>query len=181
MMQILLQEVWECLRNYLKNPCICIVSTQTELQTASTILLGQTQNTQVKSSFYFRICGVRVSPSEFNRSIPQMCHSALHKDHSLEKCNKPFSKQQCCEGLPKLQDFTMFVTNKPMQEQHISSSARAPAISWHLLDGLIQTLSKTWDYAAPRLFSQILPALNNSLTSALGGALILVLKAAYHL
>lgn len=124
---------------------------------------------------------MRVSPSEFNRSIPQMCHSALHKDHSLEKCNKPFSKQQCCEGLPELQDFTMFLTNKPRQEQHISSSARAAAISWQLLDGLIQTLSKTWDYAAPRLFSQILPALNNSLTSALGGALILVLKAAYHL
>lgn len=68
-----------------------------------------------------------------------------------------------------------------MQEQHISSFATAPAISWWLLDGLIQTLSKTRDCAAPRLLSQILPALNNSLTSALGGALILVLKAAYRL
>lgn len=86
-----------------------------------------------------------------------------------------------CEGLPKLQDFTIFWTNKPMQEHHISSSAIAPAISWQLLDGLIQTLSKTRDYVAPRLLSQILPALNNSLTSALHGALILVLKAAYRL
>lgn len=68
-----------------------------------------------------------------------------------------------------------------MQEHHISSFAIAPAISWQLLDGLIQTLSKTRDYVAPRLLSQILPALNNSLTSALRGALILVLKAAYRL
>lgn len=94
--------------------------------------------------------------------------------------NLPTSSKYC-EGPPKLQDFTMFLANKPMQEHHISSSAIAPAISWQLLDGLIQTLSKTQDYGAPRLLSQILPALNNSLTSALRSALILVLKAAYRL
>lgn len=45
-----------------KKTCIYIVSIQNELQTASTILLGQTQKTEVKSSFYFHICGVRVNP-----------------------------------------------------------------------------------------------------------------------
>lgn len=149
-MWVLLQEVWECLRNYLKKPALCIVSTQLELQTASTILLGQTQKTQIKSSFCFHICGMRVNPHEFNRSIPQMCHTTLYKDHSLEKSNKPYTKQQCGNGPPKLQDFTMSLTNKPRQEQHISSSPRAPAISWQSLDGLIQTLSKTQDYVAPQ-------------------------------
>lgn len=62
MMCVLLQEAWGCLRNYLKKPCICIVSTQTELQTASTILLGQTQKTEAESSFYFCIVGSESTP-----------------------------------------------------------------------------------------------------------------------
>lgn len=68
---------------------------------------------------------------------------------------------------------------KPRQEHnYTSSSAIAPTVSLKFF-GLIQPL--TQDYVASRLLSQILPALNNSLTSAFTGALILVLEAAYRL